>query len=121
MAAPPAHAQPTVTIAAAASLSGGVNISPRGTESSLVEIVMPAVWTAANLTFQTSNDGVTYQDYYAADGTEVTVIAAAARNIGIAAVDFAGAGWLKVRSGTALAPVVQGAARVITLITRSVA
>lgn len=116
-----AHAQPTVTIASGASLSGGVNISPRGTESSLVEIVMPAAWTAANLTFQTSNDGVTYQDYYNAAGTEITVMAAAARNIAIDPADFAGAGWLKVRSGTSVAAVNQAAARTITLITRSVA
>ncbi len=78
----------------------------------LVAIQMPAAWTAANLTFQGSMDGVTYADMYDATGTEVTVVAAASTYILLADLKAA---WIKVRSGTTGTPVNQGADRVILL------
>lgn len=109
-------ASSTAVIANGASLSGAAHIGGPGQGSSLLRIVLPAAWTAANLTFQTSDSATgTFQDYYAADGTEVTVTAAASRDIGIAPIDFAGVAYVKVRSGTSAAAVNQGAARTITL------
>lgn len=104
----------TVTIANGASLSGAVDL--RGLR--LAAIVMPADWDAANLSFQASLDDGTYFNVYTTAG-EKTVTAADDRYILIPPDDFAGAQWLKVRSGTAGVPVNQTAARTITLLLRA--
>ena len=96
------------------SLSGAVQL----TGLLVVGIVIPAEWTAANLTFQASADGATYNDLYDDIGTEKTVTAAAARYIIINPTDFAGIELLKVRSGTSGAPVAQAAARELILMVR---
>lgn len=102
----------SVTIANGASLSGVADL----TGFMLAGIQMPAAWTAASLTFQVSIDGTTYTDMYATDGTEVTVTgAAASRFLAFVPSDFAGARYLKVRSGTTGSPVNQGAARTLIL------
>jgi hypothetical protein len=80
-----------------------------------VELIMPAAWTAAALTFQTSSDGVTYQDLYTDAAAEVTVQAAAARNIKLNPETFTGINYLKIRSGTSGTPVAQAAARTIQI------
>jgi len=102
----------TATIANGESLSAAVDL---GT-GRLAGIVMPAAWTAANLTFQTSPDGVTWRDRYDWLGGEVTVVAAAARSIQVNLADWLGVRFLKVRSGTSGTPVNQGAERVLTLV-----
>jgi hypothetical protein len=102
----------TATIASGAALSGAVDC---GT-ARLAKINMPAAWTAANITLQTSADGVTYRDCYDAQGTEYSVVAAASRSIILALVDFLGTRFVKVRSGTAVTPVNQAAARDIELV-----
>lgn len=99
----------TATIANGASLSGAVDLG----QSRAVRLVMPAAWTAASLTFQTSYDGTTYNNYYNADGTEYTVQASSSRSILLPLADFVGIRFLKVRSGTSSAAVNQGAERVI--------
>jgi hypothetical protein len=105
-------------IAAGASLSGAWMVGNRVP----VRIEMPAAWDAANLTFQTSHDGVTFQNKYdgMGAGAEFTVGAAAARNIDLNPADWIGVRWLKIRSGTAGTPVTQSAARDIYLITQEV-
>jgi hypothetical protein len=105
---------PPVTIALNGSLSGAVRLAGM----LLVGLVMPAAWDAANLTFQGSIDNVTFNNVYDDAGTEKTAVAAASRHLLIVAADFAGIEWLKVRSGTAGTPVVQTAARTITLVVR---
>lgn len=121
----PGHIERTVTIASAASLSDGAHIgygNPDGaSRGTLVAIVMPAAWTAADLTFQASNDNTTFTDLYSASGTEYTASAAADRWIAFDPADFAGVTHLKVRSGTSSVPVTQAANRVLTLIVRTVA
>jgi hypothetical protein len=80
---------------------------------------MPAAWTAAALTFQVSTDGVTYRNMYDFYGNEVTVsaaIALASRALTIVIVDWLNVRFIKVRSGTAAAPVNQGADRAIELV-----
>ena len=83
-------------------------------------IQMPASWTAADLTFQASLDGTTYQDIYDKDGTEYTVTADAGIYIILPIADFAGIPYMKVRSGTSGTAVQQEAARTIQLALRQV-
>lgn len=122
-----AHEQPqnrnvqTATIANGAALSDAVYLHGEV----LVGIRMPAVWDAANLTFQVSMDDVTYLNAYNDAGAEqVVVVTAASTHIFVYPEDFAGYRWIKVRSGTAAVPVNQDtgeAARLITLVTRGIA
>lgn len=104
----------TATIANNTAVSDAVSIAG----AHYIGLVMPATWTGANLTFQTSHDGVTYQNLYDDDGVEVTVQAAASRNIGIKTAALALAPWryLKIRSGTSGTPVNQGGERTITAV-----
>lgn len=101
-------------IASSASLSGVIDLEA-GTP---VIIEMPAGWDAAALTFQTSSDGQAFQNYYDSAGTEITVQAAAGRNIRFEPTDFAGVRFLKIRSGTSAAPVNQTAARTFNIALR---
>lgn len=102
-------------IANGASLSGVVNLG--GT--SVLAVIMPASWTAANLTVQASMDGVNFYDLYTASGTEFMITAAASRCLMLQPADVLGARYVKLRSGTAAAAVTQGAERVVTLVTRA--
>ena len=103
----------TVTIANGASLSSALTDVDG---ASLVGIVMPAAWTTANLTLQFSHDDTAYNNVYADDGVEVTIIAGASQYIRLNPADFLGANAVKVRSGTSGTPVNQGGDRVITLV-----
>ena len=93
--------------AAADGLSPAINVGNYRASG----IQMPAAWTAGNLTFQVSADGVTYADLYDNTGTEYTATAAASRVILLPAVDFIGIQYLKIRSGTSGTPVQQAAVR----------
>jgi len=106
----------TFTIAKDASLSAGVYVGG----ARYFGIVMPAAWTEAAITFQVSPDGTTYQDLLNDGGTEVSVTAAAADNIGIAtaATALAPWAWVKIRSGTSASAVTQAAARTLYLVTK---
>lgn len=113
-----------VTIANGASLSGSINLNgltdaPHGLR--LFGIVMPAAWTAANLTFQASFDGgTTYVDMYDYNGLEVVATASTSRLIVLDPVVFASIPLLKIRSGTAASAVNQGGDRTLTLVLRSI-
>lgn len=102
----------TVTIANGASLS---DVAALG-GMTLVGIIMPATWTAADLTFQASHDNSTFNNVYDADDAEVTVEADASRYIQIAPTAYLGMNYLKVRSGTTGSPVNQGGARSVILV-----
>lgn len=101
----------TATIAINASLSGAVDL----VLARLIQIQMPAAWDAAVLTFQTSQDNVTYTDLYDSTGAEYTIQAVANRSITIPRDDFCGTRYLKVRSGPSASAVNQTTARTITL------
>ena len=104
-------------ISASAALSGGVAFGGLR----LFGIVMPAAWTTAPITFQVSHDnGVTWHNLYDADGVEVTVQAAPLRYIALDPVLYSAVSMIKVRSGTAAAPVNQVAACDVGLVLRSV-
>ena len=105
-----------VTILTDASLSDAVDLDGGKLEG----VIMSAVWTAAGISFEGSYDNVTF--YEVGDGTaEVTYVADAGWLIAIPAGVLDGAGrYLKIRSGTSVAPVVQLLAdRVLTLLVRS--
>jgi hypothetical protein len=104
----------TATIAAAGTLSGAVQLN--GT--SLLQVLMPAGWDAAALSFQTceTEDG-TFADLYDSFGTEVTLAVAAGRSVLVPDDMLRGVNFVKLRSGTSGATVAQTADRAITLLT----
>jgi len=108
--------QQTATIAYAASLSGVIDLG----KLTLVGIHMPALWTTANLTFQVSEDGITYDNLFDRFGTEVNYSGAAARFIPIPPSDWISIRFVKIRSGMSAVPVNQGAARSVILVSRAV-
>jgi hypothetical protein len=100
-----------VVIAINTSLSAAVQV--RGGLPAIIE--MPAAWDAANLTFQTSGDGTNYFNVYDEFGTEVAVTASTSRRIRLDPIQWAGAQYVKIRSGTAGAAVNQSAERTLYL------
>lgn len=104
----------TATIANGESLSDAIDL----TGYSLVAIVMPSVWTAANLTFQAGATAAALADVYDSSG-ELSVTAAASRFITVSPDAFVALRHLKVRSGTTGSPVNQAAERSITLICKA--
>lgn len=119
-AAPSASA--TATILSGQSITDAIDLGA----NRLHRLITPTAWTAAAITFQSSDDGVSYRDLYtvAVDGTatEVSIASAgiptaAARSFVLDPVVFLGVRYLKVRSGTSAAAVNQGADRTLTLVT----
>jgi hypothetical protein len=102
----------TATIANGASLSGIVDLGL----SDLVAIIMPSAWTAANLTYQFSIDGVNFYDAYSATAELSSTAAAASRIISINAANYDAGRYIKIRSGTSATPVNQAADRILTLV-----
>lgn len=108
----------TVTIANGTALSGAVNLS----DKVLSAIIIPSAWTTAALTFQASDDqGVTWYNLYDSSGNEITIASGnvnTSSRISLDPSDYASVDFIKVRSGTQGSPVNQGAARVLTLVSR---
>jgi hypothetical protein len=105
-----------VIIANGASLSSAVDL----VNNRLSYISMPSSWTAANLTFQVSEDGLTWNNLYDDVGSEVTVAAAASRVLRVDLAKWLAVRYLKIRSGTSGTPVAQGGDRTLRLGTVSV-
>ena len=105
----------TADIAASASPSGAVRLPAA---CYLSGIIMPSAWTAADLSFHGSHDGVTYYNIYDEYGSEVIVNAGASRHIVLQPGIWSGTRFLKIRSGTTGTPVTQAAARTLNLIVR---
>lgn len=103
----------SVTIANGASLSDAAAIGV----GTLVGIQLPT-FTSAKLTFQGSFDGVTFVDVVDSSAAAVEYAASTGAVYIKAPADLLGVPYLKVRSGTAGAPVAQGAARTIQLIVK---
>lgn len=102
----------TATIANGGSLSAAVNLQGRV----LCGVIMPSAWTAAGLSFQASHDGSTYVEVMDFDGVALATVVTASVYVPLDAANFAGANYVKVRSGTSGAAVNQGAERAITLV-----
>lgn len=103
-----------VTIAQGASLSTALNVGA----CTPAAIVMPAAWTAANLTIQVSVLGVNWWNLYDEFGAQVTITADASRVIRLNPGDWWVFRYIKIRSGTADTPVNQGGARTIKILCR---
>lgn len=100
------------TIASGASLSEAIAVD----WVTISGIEMPAVWTAADITFQVSNDGATFVDLYDSFGNEMKVVTGTgAKHIALSAGDYWSVRFLKIRSGTTATPVNQAADRVLKL------
>ncbi|MFZ1109842.1 MAG: hypothetical protein WAN43_16025 [Rhodomicrobium sp.] len=104
----------TASFSAGQSLSAATGLG----ENALHGILMPAIWTPANLTFQVSLDGVNYFEFYDAFGNEITVIADAGRYVQLDPAVWRAVNGVIVRSGIQLQPVVQVSATALTLMTR---
>jgi len=114
------YAEPVIetgVIEATESLSAAITLDPA---HYAFGIGLPAVWTAADLTFQVSHDGATWKNLYDDEGNEVTVSAAAARMVRLYPEEWAAFKYLKIRSGTSGSPVAQAADRTLIILTRPV-
>jgi len=108
----------TATIASSASLSDAVEMDG----DSLIAIVMPAAWTAADITFQVSYDnGTTFQVLIDQDGNEVTATSpTASKTTTLKPANFPRIDQIKIQSGTSGTPVTQAAERVLGLVRAAV-
>jgi hypothetical protein len=96
-------------------ISNGTALSPAVLAAGkLTGIQMPAAWTAADITFQGSVDGVTFYDMFDSTGTEVDLTVAASRYVAINP-PIEVSPYIKVRSGTTGTPVNQAADRQVIL------
>ena len=86
----------------------------------LVGIVMPATWTAAVMTFQVSNDGITYQELYGSTGSAISYTVVQAHNVNVPIADFAAWQFIKVRSGTSGTAVNQSGGTNVILVAKPV-
>ena len=106
----------TATIALNGTLSGAVDIG----NMKDIGIIMPAVWTAAHITFQVSNAlAGTYSELVDATGTEVNIAVAAGAAYTLADADsrlLAPWRFIKIQSGATGATVAQLAARNIVIV-----
>src|SRR6266571_1443782 len=108
----------SVTIANGVALSNIVDV---GTIE-FIGFFMPAAWTAANLTFRVSQDGVTFFDLFDSAGVEVSVAASASKGIGVIGTPLQALSpwrYIIVRSGTTGTPVNQAGARTILIVGKS--
>jgi hypothetical protein len=104
-----------VTIASGQSLSAVVSVGAQ----TVVGVVMPTGWDAADLTFQVSSDGgTTFREMYNSQGNPVQYQVIANVQTSIDPSVWMGVHTIKVRSGTLAVPVNQTASRTLTFITR---
>jgi hypothetical protein len=105
----------TATIANGQSLSDAVDLGLMR----IGRIVMPEVasgWTAADLTMQTSHDGVTWSNQYDDSRVEYQIKVDAGHSQWVPLDKMMSVRFVKFRSGTAAAPVPQAADRSIILV-----
>lgn len=104
----------TATIAAGDSVSAAVDLAG----ASLLTLYLPAVFTGTTVTFLSApTETGTYGKLKNSHGVELaaTVAQGEPTSLGPLAADLASIRWLKIRSGTAAAPQVEAAERVITI------
>ena len=92
------------TIAAGQSLSSSLDV----TAGFPALIMMPAAWTDAQLTFLASIDGATFSDLFTASGGELIAnVIPGGTALMLDEAKMRGLLYLKFRSGTRAAPIVQ--------------
>jgi hypothetical protein len=82
-------------------------------------LIMPSAWTAASLSFQISADGVSFNDLRDKYDNEIVVTVTANNAYLFDLADWITFPFLKIRSGTAAAPINQAATRSLTLLLRA--
>jgi hypothetical protein len=103
----------TATIPAGESLSNEIDASA----GKVIRIIMPAAWTPANLSFQIADLGTgPFNDVFTRDGGEFLMACTPGKVYAIGTSEWASEGFIKVRSGSAQAPIVQDAARAFTFV-----
>jgi hypothetical protein len=80
------------------------------TAGTLINIMSPPAWTAANLTFQVSLDNITFSNVWRS-GKELIVSCGAGRGILVRPDFYLRGMFVKFRSGTSASPVQQTAVR----------
>lgn len=95
--------------------STGASVNASGL--SVVRLVIGASWTAADLSFETSTDGVTWVPLYDAYGSLIKYTVAASRAVNVPVGDLLRLNRLRVRSGVPGAYVAQVAAASVALVT----
>lgn len=106
------RASTTVTILDGASLSSAADLGG----GNLLAIEVPASWTAADITFQASNDGTTFYNVYTDTGSELTATVASSERVILYGDDYKSIRHIKVRSGTSGTAVNQVGDITLTLI-----
>lgn len=101
----------TATIGSGSALSSAVDLG----RTTLAGIVMPAAWTATNLTFDVSADNAVFVSLRAS-GAEVALTVAANEGHSLDSSIMMSWRYVKLRSGPLGSPVNQTQTRVITLI-----
>lgn len=108
-----------VTIANGVALSAEVNVGGKR----IVGIVMPAVWTAANLSIQALLDepaalpkAPVYGEVFDQAGAAIAITAVVASYNVINAQVLPALGRIRIRSGTSAVPVNQGGIRTLRLV-----
>lgn len=110
-----AKGQQTVTpivISSGQSLSAAVDLGVYR----MTGIAIPATFEPTTLTFQSSYDGITYNNVYDGTGTEKSVTVAVSRRVILAPADFYGIRYIKIRGGTSGSPTTVAADRTVQLI-----
>lgn len=98
--------QDQVAIAPGASLSPMLGLG----DKTLLGVHIPAVWTAASISFQVSPDGgVTWFEFLDAKGAVTSYAVAAGQYAAFDPALFRGMNAIKIRSGTSAVPVNQAA------------
>jgi hypothetical protein len=113
------HQTYTFTIANGASLSGVVDLgagSDFGGTGVQVTFFVPSGWDAAAVNALLSLDGVNFFPMSSGLAEFTVVPGLTPSTAAVTAVNFAGARYVKFRSGTAAAPVNQTADRVFTMV-----
>jgi hypothetical protein len=104
----------TTTIANGAALSAAIDVAG----CSIQGVLLPAVWTAAVMTFAVSFDGITYFPLFDSSGAEVSYTVVAGHAVFFPTYNWRMVRYLKIRSGTSASPVNQGQTTIVTLALR---
>lgn len=109
------YADLTTAIANGASLSAAVTLQRRP----ILAILVPSDWDDATLSFQVSQDGLTYYELVDEAGEYVSLTVDAGRMLRVSNPDqWSGFNYMKLRSGSSASPVTQSGAKTLTLTVR---
>lgn len=106
----------------AVTIANGQSLSPASAivAGDVVGVQTDAQWDAAGMTFQGSYDGVAYFNLFSQTAEVALASMTGAAMVALDPTAFRACMFLKVRSGTAAAPVVQNGATVVTILSRQI-